>query len=362
MKQSTNLSQWTSGPACPRINLRRGSFISIFAPVLLACALILSGCGASDNTSNGGAETPVPTPTMDPSGYQAIDMQACSVADWSTMQTNQLQGDLIAWQPLPSGQGSKKNLGGNIAYLAPAERTSWFTGELKLALGPTYEKHLSLAPGIHANGSLTWSASGSRLAFIAFRSNENLYTVMVVNADGSNLVDLFPNDLARTDSRTSEKAILGWESESELGVLSSCGEECRLSYTVSVDSGDSTAGGTISEPTPVADYHTLSDNLQIHSRIKEYKKEEFPKGIRSLDSLPDDDIITLRSSPDDRMIDFLDKRGFLWLLSQADKTMYPLDIGLRDINETQWSLDSASLGIRAEDRIFIYEVPCRTHN
>ncbi|RPJ36454.1 MAG: hypothetical protein EHM21_19180, partial [Chloroflexi bacterium] len=108
--------------------MRRGSFISIFAPVLLACALILSGCGASDNTSNGGAETPVPTPTMDPSGYQAINMQACSVADWSTMQTNQLQGDLIAWQPVPSGQGSKKNLGGNIAYLAPAERTSWFTG------------------------------------------------------------------------------------------------------------------------------------------------------------------------------------------------------------------------------------------
>ena len=42
--------------------------------------------------------------------------------------------------------------------------------------------------------------------------------------------------------------------------------------------------------------------------------------------------------------------------------MYPLDIGLRDINETQWSLDSARLGIRAEDRIFIFEVPCRTVN
>jgi hypothetical protein len=63
-------------------------------------------------------------------------------------------------------------------------------------------------------------------------------------------------------------------------------------------------------------------------------------------------------SPDQNMIAYLDKRGLLWLLSIPKKVSYLLDIGLRDVAETQWAADNHYLAIRAEDRIFVFQVPC----
>jgi hypothetical protein len=63
-------------------------------------------------------------------------------------------------------------------------------------------------------------------------------------------------------------------------------------------------------------------------------------------------------SPDQNMIAYLDKRGLLWLLSIPKKVSYLLDIGLRDVTETQWAADNHYLAIRAEDRIFVFQVPC----
>lgn len=306
--------------------------------LLAACSIIPSNSGSPRGETDEDG-TPVPTPTRDPSGYQAIPAQSCLIADWAALQTNQPQGDLIAWQPGTT----------NLAYVAPAERSSWYTGDLILAEGPDYQQKVSLAPDVLVNGDLTWSPGGSMLAFLAYRPNEAVYTIMTVRADGSGLTDLFPTDLARTDGRTSQKAILGWKDEDTLEVITSCGEECRLAYALQVNASPA----PVLTPTPVENYRKLHDSLQIHRNIQNFDAKQFPKAISDENSNPNPNW-----SPDKQMVAYLDRRGLLWLLITGEKIQYLLDIGLRDVYETQWANNSNYLAIRAEDRVFIFQIPC----
>ncbi len=296
-----------------------------------------------------GASTVTPTATLDPSGYQAVEPRACMVGDWHTLQaerrqgrvTTWLQGNLLAWQPGTS----------NLAYLAPGELSSWFTGNLMLAVGPDFSEHRPLAPTILVNGDLTWSPSGTWLAFLAFRPNESLYTVMVVSASGSELIDLFPTDLARTDQRSSQKAIIGWQDDQTVQVVSSCGVECRIAFSIDITSPP----GPVLTPTPVGHYRLLQDSLQIERREQTVTPENYPKIISTPQiSIPN-------WSPDDQMMAYLDRRGILWVLSLDEKINYPLEIGLRDVYETRWSSASDYIAVRAEDRIFVFQVPCKNN-
>jgi dipeptidyl aminopeptidase/acylaminoacyl peptidase len=255
----------------------------------------------------------------------------------AAMQTDKPQGDLIAWRPGAT----------DLAYLAPSERSSWYTGALLLAKGPDYKVQLPLAPAILVTGDLTWSPSGDLLAFTAFRPNENVATVMVVRPDGSGLTDLFSTDAAHTDNRSSQKSILGWKDDTTLQVMISCGEECRTAFDLIVTG---TAGQAL-VPTQVPNYHELANSLQVHRNTREYKTEQFPKNMNDPDSDPN-------WSPDGNMIAYLDKRGLLWLLFTEGKTNSLLDIGLREVAETQWSSDNRYLAIRAEDRIFVFIISC----
>ena len=282
----------------------------------------------------------MPTPTRDPSGYQAVPAQSCLITDWAALQSDKPQGDLLAWQPDTQ----------NLAYVAPAERTSWYIGDLMYVQGPDFKKKTVLAPNALSNGDLTWSPSGSRLAFLAYRPNEGVYTVMVVRPDGSGLTDLFPTDLARTDTRASQKAILGWQDENTLAVISSCGEECQMAYALQVNS----APGPALTPTPINDYHDLVGNLEMHRNVQDFDAKLFPKALSDEASNP-----MPNWSPNQRMIAYLDRRGLLWLLLIQEKISYLLDIGLRDVYETQWASGSQYIAIRAEDRIFIFQVPCK---
>lgn len=325
-----------------------------FLTLIFFFALLLTACGG-DNQAAGGQETPTPTATVDPSGYQMIAAQSCLVNQWNTLQSEQrrgetvnwMQGDLVAWRP-----GSQAGL--EIAYIVPGDRSSWFTGVLTLARGKNFNEHISLAPGVLANGDLTWSPGGDWLAFLAYRPNESLYTVMAVRHDGSGLVDLFPTDLARSDARSSQKAILGWRDATTLQVITSCGDECRQSYAIDVTAPPAEA----LMPTPVDDYTRLRENLQLSRSLQTITPAAFPKNIRLTPPAPT--LTTLKWAPDGKQMVYLDRRGILWYLSVPDKTNYILDIGLRDVHEVQWSGASDTLAIRAEDRIFVFEIPCRT--
>jgi len=89
---------------------------------------------------------------------------------------------------------------------------------------PQFETPRRLAS--HAVGDPSWSPDGSRIAFVAFRPEDQLDTVMVVNADGSDLHDLFPGEAARTDPGTGYKAIGGWLDENGILVMTNCGSGC----------------------------------------------------------------------------------------------------------------------------------------
>ena len=320
--------------------MKRPSHISFLALLLLA-VIFLAGCSGSDSGAQ--AETPVPTPTRDPSGYQQIESQACQVASFATMQSNQPQGDLIAFQP-----GSH-----DLAYLQPTDRTSWYVGTLALAKAPDYATNVNLAVNTLAAGDLTWSPNGDWLAFLAYRGSESVYTVMAVHADGKGLVDLFPADSARTDARTSQKSILKWKDDNTLEVMASCDEECRNAYDIRVDQ----AAGAALVPTQVADYNELLESLKLHPNLPVYTPEAFPKTMPTID--PAKTVKSQNWSPDNQSIAYIDKRGFPFVLSVKDKVTYPLDIGYRDVYEIEWSSDSQQLALRAEDRIYVFEVPCR---
>jgi hypothetical protein len=322
---------------------------------LLILLLPLSACGG-DNSQAGLSVTPTPTATVDPSGYQAVAAQACIVNEWNTLQSEQrrgqtmnwMQGDLLAWR---TGAASTN---GELAYIAPGDRSSWFTGVLTLARGKNYAEHIPLAPGVLANGDLTWSPSGDWLAFLAYRPSEGLYTVMAVQANGAGLVDLFPTDLARTDNRSSQKAIIGWRDDTTVQVITSCGEECRQGYAIDVTQPAVPA----LTPTVIDDYTLLRQNLQLSQSLRTITPAAFPKNIRLTPAATE--LTTVKWAPDGRQMVYLDRRGILWYLSVPDKINYILDIGLRDVYEIQWSTTSATLAVRAEDRVFMFEIPCRS--
>lgn len=316
--------------------------------ITLFAALILGACGVSPQPQSGPEGTLTPTATLDPSGYQAIAPRSCMRSDWSTIQAERrlsgqtiwLQGNLLAFRPHAPGDEQPEIL----AYLAPSERSSWLTGVLTIASGPDFDDHIQLAPNVMALGDLTWSPSGDWLAFLAIRSEDGLHTVMVVRPDGTGLVDLFPADLARTDGRSSQKAIIGWKDDQTVEVIASCGEECRLAFDADIAEPNRPA----LVPTPVANYKELSNRLQIERYELEYDPDQFPKGL----TRP-------HWAPDDNQLVYLDRRALLWYLAIDEKINYYLDIGLRDVYETRWSDGSDLLAVRAEDRVFLFEIPCR---
>lgn len=333
-------------------------FASVLLIILLTAGLLASCSGADDS---GGlpaqAKTLTPTATLDPSGYQAVDSPACLVNEWNTLQAEQrragtiqwLQGDLLAWRPgQPAGQEE-------LAYIAPTDRSSWFSGALTLAKGQALAEQILLAPVVLANGNLTWSPSGEWLAFLAYRPNDNLYTVMVVSADGARLVDLFPADLARTDTRTAQKAILGWKNSRVVQVIASCGETCRLAYDLDV----SLPSQPVLTPTVAEDYTEMRRALLPDPLVITITPNNFPKNMLVTPSANLRYMGTVNWSSDMKKAAYLDRRGILWALSTEKKINYILDIGLRDVFETHWSPNADALAVRAEDRIFIFEDPCR---
>jgi hypothetical protein len=309
---------------------------------LVLSVLLLAGC----QFDNGG-QAPVPafrlTPSTTPDnlGYTSVPSPACLVADWSSMQTDKLQGDLLAWSP----DGTR------LAYLAPQPSSSWYVGLASVAQGAGYTERAALVPNIMAVGDLTWSQDGTRIAFVALRTNENLQTVLVAHADGSTLTDLFPFDEARSDLRSSQKAIIGWSDTSHLRVQTSCGEDCQQELEINILTGaarpssDSERRNAMKTPTPGV--IKVLDGLEPYINQQSYDPKVFPRTFNQPNW-----------SPDGQMVLYLDRRGLLWNLNPDNKAQYLLDLGLRFVNETKWSPDGLQVAVRAEDRIFVFDLAC----
>lgn len=257
------------------------------------------------------------------------------------MQTNKAQGDLIAWSP----DGTK------IAYLAPQPSSSWYVGMVSLAQGPNLEQRSALEANIMAVGDLNWSPDGSMLAFVALRTDENVQTVMVTRTDGSGLTDLFPFDKAHSDQRSSQKAISEWTDASHVLVLTSCADDCQQEVEINVLTGAVSQAGTSARrnamKTPTPGVVKVLDGLEPQVNLESYDPKVYPRGFSDPNW-----------SPDRQRVLYLDRRGLLWNLDPASKSQYLLDIGLRFVDETKWSPDGKRVAVRAEDRIFIFNLSC----
>jgi WD40 repeat protein len=309
----------------------------------LVAALVLAGCsGITDGITGNPAAAPTLTATPDVLGFQAIAPKSCLIADWAGIQTNKRQGNLLAWHPTEY----------TLAYLAPSVNTNWYTGLISLAAGPNFSEHKRLSETLMASGDLTWSPNGERLAFLSYRVDEGIETVQVAETASGAVVDLFPLDTARTDARTSQKSILYWLDNDNLTVIYSCGEDCQQRVAIDLVDNSSTPLGQIERKNAASTLDRLSvktiDGLEMQSNVLPYDTEQYPRVFNSPNWSPDGTLVT-----------YLDRRGLLWLLKFEDKTIWLLDIGFREVNETRWSPDGKYYAVRAEDRIYVFEIDCQ---
>lgn len=157
----------------------------------------------------------IPASVTTPSAPYVIPSQACQSADLSIVGEMLWRLDRFAWSPT----------GDALAYLGSNEPDDSFMAPLMLIAAPPIGTSQLLVPS--AVGDPTWSPNGSQIAFVAFRPDDQLGTIMVVNTDGTGLLDLLPGDAARTDPGTGYKAIEGWWDEDHLVVATNCGTGCR---------------------------------------------------------------------------------------------------------------------------------------
>lgn len=155
-----------------------------------------------------------PAPTPVPPTPRTIPAQAHLLANLPAKGELMQRANPLAWSPD----------GNSLAYLGPAGAADSLVGDLMLVESPHFETPRRSASNVV--GDPSWSPDGSRIAFVAFRPDDQQHTVMVVNTDGSDLRDLFSGEAARTDPGIGYKAIGGWLDENSILIMTNCGSGC----------------------------------------------------------------------------------------------------------------------------------------
>jgi WD40 repeat protein len=294
--------------------------------VFIGLVLSLSACSIIGGAS--GEITPTPVPTSSISGLQVIPPQACQIAEHGMIRVDQLQGDLVAWSPTAD----------TVAYVASTQGSTWNVGELNLLSAPSFDSPKRLAT--QAAGELSWSPKGLNIAYLGLRRSDNLYTIGIVNPDGRNSRDLFPNEAARTDGYSSQKAILEWLDEGRLRVLTSCGLDCMQRMEFGILTGLSTPLGD-----PIQRMWDVWSVTTNHPAI-------IPPAYV-------DKVGQLNWSPDGNSIAYIDENGSVWVIDEETGTLYPLDIGTYgNATETDWSYDSQYLAVQVDQYLKIFSFEC----
>lgn len=312
---------------------------------MLAVLFVLLGSACSVIPGLGGAQaagTAEPTqnaltPTPEMNSFQQAPVQACKVGSLKSIATTADQGKLFAWSPD----------GKQIAYITPAGMHTMYSGELVVASAGDFLPSAPLAANV--TGSVTWSPSGQRIAFVVLRPADNVYTVMVAEPGASAVTDLFPGKKAQMDAYSSPKAILAWSVEDHLRVQAACGDGCVKVLEVSVP------GGVTSDlPTPEPTQEKANWIAPRHE-VK-YDDKIYPVGMN-----------TPNWSNDNSRVVYFDQNGFLWVALVPEKQAFQLEmdesalpVWLADTynRETVWAGNNL-LGVRVGSILDIFQLPCR---
>ena len=273
--------------------------------------------------------TPTPTTPLVPTpDYKIVVAQACPVATLPALRAFSPQNGQVTWKP-----GSDA-----LAFIVPLSDQLWYVGDLTVASGTDFSQMTTLTSGIQVAGDLLWSPDGAAIAFVAYRMEDAVYTVMLVRGT-SKPVDLFPGQAAHTDSYASPKHLLRWLNSDHLSVDAVCGVDCDQMMDVNVTDGTLNLNGPASRQgtlTPVA----------IATDQRPYDPKLFP----AMDSQV--------WSPDGSQIAYLDSTGNPWVLSVKNLTRYPINVNNIQVIEMAWSPDGRLLAVRLDGSVEVFKVGC----
>ncbi len=287
-------------------------FIFIFFALFL-----LAACSVFNSPSQSATQTAaaLPTSTLPPEiatqDLRLVSPPSCLKAQYTAINTQSPQGDLIAWSPS----------GDLLALDVPENRHwGWFLGDALIFDVPN-NKELFATQGDYVYGDLTWSPAADYLAFVKYSADTHLYTIVTLRLHDHALTDYFPGTSARTDDFSSLKGIESWNASQQLVVVSSCGPDCARSYNLDIGTGQATV---LSEKRKAEDL-SLQPNNQF-------------------------------ASPDGKLKVIADDQGMSWLANPSAGSTYLLS---KDpIDEIKWSADSQYFAMRVVDQVSVYKVNC----
>ncbi len=303
-----------------------GKFDRRIGLVVLLISLLLAACSPVSDEQNGIASTPTAQVVADVSdGLQVIAAQACLVREEKSIQTDRLQGDLLAWSPLEE----------KLAFVTPPNRSwGWYEGDLIILDVASGEEQST--KDIKVNGDLTWSPNGEQIAFVSFRPAENHYSVMVYSVVSASLVDLYTT--AVTDEFTSRKGIVRWRSDQVLQVSETCGIDCVRFVEHNLASGQSA----------VLEETRQNENTSLQVPLNQ-------PGV-----VPNRNWRNANWSPGAEQVFFTDRNGVAWLGNLSDSTRYALPIDPTGVQESKWSPDERMIAVRTAETVSVFALEgCR---
>ncbi|MEN4013527.1 MAG: hypothetical protein ROW48_15945 [Bellilinea sp.] len=294
--------------------------------VLLASWLLLTACIPMGDEQPVVEVTPTVQVVADVSdGLEVIAFQACLKGEDRVIQTDRLQGDLLAWSPLED----------KLAYVSPHnDMWGWYEGDLVVLDLANGERQGSA--DIKVNGDLTWSPNGERIAFITFRPAENQYSVMVYSLLDGSTMDLYT--IAATDEFASRKGIIGWRSDQVLQISETCGIDCVRFVELDLVSGQ----GVVLEETR----QNMDTSLQVP--------------LNQPGVVPHRNWRNANWSPTAGLVFFTDRNGVAWLGNLSDNTKFALPIDRTGVEETKWSPDERMIAVRTAINVTVFALEgCR---
>lgn len=318
------------------IILATGGFLIL---ITIGACSILSGMQAVDSQSATLTALITPTavqPTLDLKGNQVLEDQSCEVSSVASISTfdDAEDGGIFRW-------ADDQDL---FAYVAPETRYwGWFSGDaVVLSFEDDEKKPSEMATSrIKVFGDFAFSPDSRKLAFVAFRPSDKVYTIMVSDLDSrlQSTVDLFPGLSAETDEYSSSKSVIEWISDKKIRVATSCGIDCERIMIADVDTGQ------LTQEEEVRKNGHAGRTFPQH--VIEYDDREYPAMNQA------------NWSPDEQYVFYTDTQGKAWILNDRENYQFQLPVSGDTVLQSLWSADEQYLALRFSENINIYKVRCK---